>query len=135
MDLISGVLMKTTVLVAAKLSPFLKLGVGSLAIFSTAAVAGLPIHDPFFDIVCFIFIGSIVGGEPEPDLKLPAREFFYLWFYRSSHLFISAATAYMIHKNKWQDISGDKTIAASEVSVTSTIREEEKSGNNSGTKG
>lgn len=100
--------MKLPFITLIKIPTILKLVVYSSIIFSAAAVGDLPVHDPWFDVVLIMWIGSIVNGQPEPDLwgKISVSEFLYLWFYRSSHLFISAATAYLIHKNKWSEISG-----------------------------
>lgn len=101
-----GIIMSKLTFTFAKALPVIK-GVALLAaFFTTAIVTGFPFNDPWFDIVILMGIGSIVGGEPEPDLQLTTRQFLYLWFYRSSHLFISSATAYFLHKNKWDTISG-----------------------------
>lgn len=108
-----GGVAKVGALTAAKLAPLLKGGAIAAAFFGLAVATGLPIHDPWFDLVCIMAIGAFVGGEPEPDLwaqvkrgEMTVAEFLYLWFYRSTHLFISAATAYLLHKNKWSQISG-----------------------------
>lgn len=101
-----GLLTTKTIAVLAKLTPLAKGFTVFGVLLFTAVETGFPIRDPWFDLVCLMALASIVGGEPEPDLKLNFREFIYLWFYRSSHLMLSVATAYFLHKNKWESISG-----------------------------
>jgi len=107
-EFIKMVAMKLPFITLIKIPTFLKMVVYSSMVISAAVATGLPVHDPWFDLVLIMWVGSVVNGQPEPDLwgKITVSEFMYLWFYRSSHLFISAATAYLIHKNKWTEISG-----------------------------
>lgn len=81
------------------------------------AAPSLPTSNGWFDAFCagvgLTAVGAVVNGEPEPDVlqrvmrgEMKWAEFYYMWFFRSTHLFISAATAYSIHPNKWKDISG-----------------------------
>lgn len=96
----------------------IKLGVPTLGILTVLEAApALPLSNGWFDAFWayqgISLIGAIVSGEPEPDVlekvmrgEMTWTAFYYLWFYRSSHLYISAATAYMIHPNKWGNVSG-----------------------------
>ena len=93
--------------VLAKLAPLAKLTAGALAIFVVAGVAGLPIHDIWFDYVLFMVASALVGGAPEPDTDLSIPRFCYTWFYRSGHLLVASATAYFLHQRKWEAISDD----------------------------
>lgn len=122
--MLSFLQLKLSALLAAKFMPMIKVGVGVAAIMIAATEIGVPVptHDPFFYMVAFMLVGSVVGGEPEPDSKLTGPQFWYLWFYRSSHLFISAATAYMLHKNKWGTINGGDNV--SPTTTTTTLAEE-----------
>lgn len=90
-------------------APLMKFGLAAMIAVPVAIVADAPVHDPFFDILGLIFLNAIVTGAPEPDMwkVLTAGEFFYLWFYRSSHGFLGSATAYFGHKNMWGRISGE----------------------------
>lgn len=101
------------------MAPATKLIVGAILVFSVAAVEGLPIHDPWFDLVLFSFSSGIVGGMPEPDTQLSLPRFLYTWAYRTAHLWVSAATAYFIHQNKWTSIH-DGVEASPRSSSTST---------------
>lgn len=96
----------------------IKLGVPTLGILAVIEAApALPLSNGWFDAFWayqgISLLGAFVSGEPEPDVlhkvkhgEMTWAEFYYTWFFRSSHLYISAATAYSIHPNKWKDISG-----------------------------
>ena len=90
------------------------------AIFFGAAVAGLPVHDVWFDWVLFFIISAIVGGMPEPDTTLPFWKFMYLWTYRSGHLLVASATAYFLHQNKWQTIRDG--VGVEETTISSVTK-------------
>lgn len=77
-------------------------------IFVASTWIGFPVHDIWFDYVLFLIASSIVAGEPEPDTTLPLAKFFYVWFYRSTHLMVASATAYFIHQKNWGDIGFKK---------------------------
>ena len=83
--------------------PIVKLGLVATIAVPVAIVANAPVHDPFFDILGLIFLNAIVTGAPEPDMwaQVTPGQFFYLWFYRSSHGFLGSATSYFSHKNQW----------------------------------
>jgi len=101
----------------AKALPVAKLLLGIGMVFIAAAVGGLPIHDFWFDVVLFQFASGIVGGAPEPDTQLSFPRFLYTWFYRTAHLWVSAATAYFLHQTKWSTIHAD---GAEETHTTSS---------------
>jgi hypothetical protein len=107
----------------AKLPIAVKLLTVAAVAYTAAFASGLPVNDIWFDAVLFMVVSSIVGGEPEPDLDLPLRKFLYLWFYRSTHLFVSTATAYFIHKNKWPEISGNKEQPCDEETTSVEVKE------------
>jgi hypothetical protein len=95
---------KSTAVLIAKIPAIAKgLTVGA-AVFIGAAVAGLPVHDIWFDYVLFIIASGIVGGMPEPDTSLSGWRFLYTWAYRSGHLLVASGTAYFLHQNKWSTI-------------------------------
>lgn len=100
----------------AKIPVLAKAGLGTLGLLFTFAAVNAPVGDPWFDstvtIVGLVLFNAIIKGEPEPDLirlikegKMSWPEFFYLWWYRSTHLASISATAYFIHPNKWGEIS------------------------------
>lgn len=84
--------------------PLVKIALVGTGVTSAAFAFGLPIHDPWFDYVLFVFASALVAGMPEPDTNLSGAKFAYLWLYRSAHLLVASATAYFIHKSKWADI-------------------------------
>src|SRR5579859_6172602 len=89
----------------AKLPVLSKAALVGAVLISTVAVAGLPIHDIWFDYVLFIVFSALIGGMPEPDTDLHGKRFFYTWIYRSGHLLVASATAYFMHQKKWPEIS------------------------------
>lgn len=103
-----------------KLPVFTKLGVLIGVLLAASPVIGdLPVQNGWFDAFSLVTFAAmaraIVGGEPEPDVirKVTAKEmswheFYYLWFYRSSHLFLISPTAYNMHPEKFGMISGAK---------------------------
>jgi hypothetical protein len=95
----------------AKLPVLTKAALLGAVLISTVAVAGLPVHDIWFDYVLFIVFSALIGGMPEPDTDLQGWRFFYTWIYRSGHLLVASATAYFMHKNKWSEISGKAEIS------------------------
>ena len=97
--------------------PAAKLLLGIGAIFTVAAIGGLPIHDFWFDLVLFQFAAGIVGGEPEPDTQLTGWKFAYTWYYRTTHLWVAAATTYFSHQTQWSTLRDGV-----EQSTTSTER-------------
>lgn len=90
----------------AKLPALVKASMLAIAIVSTAAVTGLPVHDIWFDYVLFIVASAIIGGMPGPDEDLRGWKFWHTWAYRTGHLLVASATAYFLHQNKWAEISG-----------------------------
>jgi hypothetical protein len=87
-----------------KIAIGIKLVIGAGALFTLAAVGGLPVHDFWFDVVLLMFFSGLVGGMPEPDSDMSVPRWAYTWFYRSSHLWVSQATAYFLHQTKWTTI-------------------------------
>lgn len=88
---------------------------------AAVGLAGAPVANPWFDMFAGYFLlqalNAFVGGAPEPDVfqkikrnEMGWGEFWYLWFYRSSHLFLSQATAFFLHPEKWKDISGKEPL-------------------------
>lgn len=66
----------------------------------------IPVHDVWF----WLYIGSdvlsvIVSGMPEPTAE---SSLMYVWVFRSLHGLSRKGTAYFIHRNHWQTISGEK---------------------------
>lgn len=96
-----------TSLLSLKVLYFTKLTLLGFLVFTLADIAGAPVHDIWFDYILFIFLSSIVAGEPEPDANLRGLKFVYTWFYRSTHLMVGSATAYFIHHKSWSDIDKD----------------------------
>lgn len=93
----------------------------SLLTFLAFIAADAPVNNPWFDAFAITWIligvGAIIAGEPEPDVvrmvvdgRMKPVEFFYLWFFRSTHIVAQTATAYFIHPNKWHDISGARQV-------------------------
>ena len=85
-----------------------------MLLFSLANSTGLPVNNPWFDISIMLWVFSaITGGMPEPEerkLGDPAsirNSFGYIWLYRTFHLLSATGTAYFIHPNKWNQISGE----------------------------
>ena len=81
---------KLSGLLTFKLPAIAKFSMMGFALFSIADLGGLPIHDFWFDFFLLNVLRSLVGGEPPPNHNLPFWKFLYLWFYRSTHLFVSA---------------------------------------------
>jgi hypothetical protein len=105
--------LKWALLSIAKLPMLTKIATIAAVAVTTAAIAGLPIHDVWFDYALFIVFSSIVSGMPEPDTQLSLPRFIYTWAFRSAHLLVASATAYFIHQKKWEAISEpEKTSAA-----------------------
>ena len=100
--------LKMTSILSFKILYLAKLTLLGFAMFTLATVAGLPVHDIWFDYVLFIVISAIVAGEPEPDSELTGRKFVYTWFYRSTHLLVGSATAYFLHHKSWSVIDEGK---------------------------
>jgi hypothetical protein len=99
---------KLSALLAIKLPAFAKVTMIGVAMFSFASLAGLPVHDFWFDFFLLTALGSVVGGEPPPDHGLPFRKFLYLWFYRSTHLFVSALPQPNSLHKKWDQTKPDR---------------------------
>lgn len=87
---------------------FVKFGAAVTAALLTAEFLGLPIQDPWFDVLVVYIIGrwaltSLVNGMPEPEATSSP---WYIWCYRTMHSLAHISTAYFSHKNMWKYISG-----------------------------
>lgn len=98
-------LTKLSALSLAKLPIAIKLSIAGAAIFVTSAVTGLPVHDFWFNWVLFIIISAIIGGMPPPETELPFWKFMYMWIYRSGHLLVASAAAFLLHQRRVDEIS------------------------------
>lgn len=114
---------KLGAVILAKVVPALKLALGAgavMAVFFGAVTQSLPVQDPWFDYILFIFASAFVSGMPEPDTQLSVPRFAYTWAYRTGHLLVANATAYFIHQQKWSTISeGVETTSSTSVSKRS----------------
>lgn len=76
--------------------------------FAVANFMGLPVGDPWFDVlVIYIlwqaFLRSIVNGMPEPEEHSSP---WYIWAYRSLHSVARIGTVYFAHKRMWKFLTG-----------------------------
>lgn len=86
------------------------------AIVTTAVVEGVPLQNPWFDAFAVFYIFSaITSGMPDPDQN---SSFGYIWLYRSAHILSANGTAYFIHRNKWDEISGLNRTRSSQIEIT-----------------
>lgn len=80
-----------------------------LAILSFGSIMGLPVNDPWFDVLLGYIVvkwtlASIVNGMPEPELS---SSVWYVWCYRSLHSMAHQSTAYFTHKRIWKYLTGE----------------------------
>lgn len=72
-------------------------------------LGGMPWGNPIFSGVvgwfCAQFFSAIVTGMPEPHEN---SSDWYVWAYRSGHLFAAAGTSYFAEKSKWHMLKGER---------------------------
>ncbi len=73
-------------------------------IITLGTFIGLPVKDPWFDVVLLLVFGgnwfrSMVNGMPEPTLE---SSDWYVWAYRSLHQLAGISTVYSAHRLLWK---------------------------------
>lgn len=91
--------------------PAVKLSIAAFAVFSAATMLGLPVNDPWFDILVLSwmfkwFFMAMVNAMLEPTEH---SSDWYVWAYRFLHSLAHIGTAYFSHKRMWKFIAGEKS--------------------------
>jgi hypothetical protein len=90
-------------------------------VVTTALMVGVPLQDPWFDaFTAFYIFSAITSGMPDPDKN---SSFGYVWLYRSAHILSANGTAYFIHRNKWDEISGLNRTRTAQIEISESEKD------------